>query len=434
MSLEQNIQQSLLLGGRRVSFANNDPAQYSGKQFEYFADPTKMFRAKMLEYANDFFLGLLERLDKGGVWEEQYLRLAEVVRPSAAGTNEFDDKKIAMFQDPSITYLVPGTKLQAAGSTWLAVNPMNISGGEGVTIFRRCNTVWNHLDFYGNVVSEPIAFEPDWANASSPDAQTEHRVSTGYYKITAQWNDFTRQINDNSRVILGSKAYQVTGYGDFDQEFTGDYDTVRIVKFAVRVLTKNDETDDMENHVAGGKTFRWEIELNAPPSISMGEIVALEVTSRRNGEILNDSMKDIYYTFDSSDPEVLRVTSGGFLFPVSAGNARITATLAQNPSISGSVSVTVESGFTGVRFTKKPPVSIGPYRTFEAKAVYCENGAAQSDPVTWELSGAEAGSYNYRADGNLLTVNSYGYSETPLTITARHGDFSATETVVLEGF
>lgn len=435
MSLQENIQQTLLLGGRRVSFGNNDPAQYSGKQFEYFADPTKMFREKMLEYANDFFLGLLERLDKGGVWEEQYLRLAEVVRPSAAGTNEFDDKKIAMFRDPALTYVMPGTKLQAAGSTWLAVNPMNISGGEGVTIFRRCNTVWNHLDFYGNVVSEPIAFEPDWANASSPDAQTEHRVSTGYYKITAQWNDFTRQINDNSRVILGSKAYQVTGYGDFDQEFTGDYDTVRIVKFAVRVLTKNEETDDMENHVAGGKTFRWEISVDGPDLLDMGETAVLAPVSRRNGETVSSRLENpVSYVFSSSDPAVLTVQSDGTVTAVSTGTAAVTVSLAQNPAISTSLEISVESGFTGVRFVKKPPVSVGAYQSFEAEAAAFVNGKRRADTISWALSGAEAGSYNYTADGNRVAVSCFGYSETPLTVTASSGGQEASESVILEGF
>lgn len=435
MSLQDNIQQSLLYGGVRVSFGNNDPGQYSGKQHEYFSDPTKMFRAKMLEYANDYFLGLLERLDRGGEWEEQYLRLAEVVRPSAAGTNEFDDKKIVMFRDPSITYLVPGTKLQAAGSTWLAVNPMNISGGDSVSIFRRCNTVWNHLDFYGNVVSEPIAFEPDWANASSPDAQTEHRVSTGYYKITAQWNDFTRQINDNSRVILGSKAYQVTGYGDFDQEFTGDYDSIRIVKFAVRVLTKNEETDDMENHVAGGKTFRWEIGVDGPSVLGLGERTFLTVSSRRNGEAVSASSENpVSYIFSSSDESVLRVTSGGLVTAVSTGWATVTVRLAQNPAISALAEISVEGTFTGIRFLKKPPVSVGAYRSFDVEAYYFENGRISGISPGWSLSGAEAGSYGYTAAGNVLTVNSYGYSETPLTVTASCNGDSASESVILEGF
>ena len=183
MSVADNVKQARVLSGYAPHIAKNDPAEYADKQPECFAGATAMFRKARLRYASDFVEASVQfwrDLNKTAPWKTVKLRFANVVRPSSAIQRNFDDYKQVISDDPSIGYLRPGAKIRCMGSTWLVVNPDNISGGEGMAIIRRCNAVWNHLDYYGNIVSEPIIVENARANCSSPDTQAEENISTGY--------------------------------------------------------------------------------------------------------------------------------------------------------------------------------------------------------------------------------------------------------------
>lgn len=163
-----------------------------------------------------------------------------------------------------------GTKINTMGCTWLVTNPSNLSNTVGNGIAQRCNAVWNYLDYYGNVMSEPIVVENLRAHASTPDDQQSALITKGYFVLVMQYNEATAQLDTNSRIILGTAAYVITGYSDFSQEFTGDYSTIRLLSFDARYEEPNYVIDDMENHVAGGKTFSWEIGISGPPSLKVG--------------------------------------------------------------------------------------------------------------------------------------------------------------------
>ena len=434
--LKQIAKQAGLNGGHRMDYRERQPSQYADRQFEYFANTTHLFREQYLEYASDFFEAEIQNWDNNGEWETVYIRMADVVRPSAAIQRHFDQYKMVIPRDPSINYLQPGTKIRAMGSYWLVVNPMNISGGEGSAIVQRCNAVWNYLDWYGNVVSEPIIVENARANASAPDAQTDQRIATGYYNVTCQYNDFTRQINDNTRLILGSKAYQVTGYGDFDTEFTGDYSSVRLLSFSIRVLTQNDATDDMENHVAGGKAFSFEGVAEGPACLNIGQYEDYSVVTYRNGENVDPlGPQPFNWIWTSNTPLTATITANGTAHGIKSGLAIFQAVLAQNPNIFVIKRVTVVAGSQGVRFVSGQKYSLEPYTFCNLEAFYYDsNGQRTADPVTFSFSGADAGSYSTATDNNMATIHCFGYSGSPLVITAECNGETATAIVELNGF
>lgn len=441
MSLADNVKQARVLSGYAPHIVKNDPSEYADKEHEFFAGVTAMFRQDRLRYASDFVKANVQFWDEKGaeVWKDLKLRFANVVRPSSAIQRNFDDYKQIISENPAIGYFRMGTKIRSMGSVWLVVNPDNISGGEGMALIRRCNAVWNHLDYYGNVVSEPIIIENARANASSPDTQAQENISTGYFQVTCQYNDFTRQANDNTRIILGdagnpyenAKAYQITGYGNFFREFTEDKKSVRLLTFTIRVLTKNDDTDDLINCVAGGKTFSWEAYLSGPDGLNAAQqIVEYRVKTSRNGtEIASTAENPFSYRFAVSDTETVEIMQSGpnyvHLRARQSGTVTLTATLEQNPAITAAKAIKATEQAEGVYFTQTGPTE--PLRPFQSVVLtayaFDENGAeVYSPPVRFVCSGARKGSCGaeYPADGKI-EITCYGYSETPLTVTAIGG-------------
>ena len=443
---QKDVQQAKLHMGAIIPVAGNLPGQYADKQHEYFQTATSLFRHQYLQYASDFVEADMQFWPDGATeaeWRTVKLRFAEVVRPTAAIQRDFDDYKQIIPQDPRIQYIRLGSKIRAMGSVWLVTNPANISGGEGMAIVRRCNAVWNHLDYYGNLVSEPIIKENVRANASSPDVQIDQQISNGYFNITCQYNEFTRQANDNTRIVLGdqgnpyenAKAYRITGFGNFTREFTEDASSVRMLSFTIRVQTKNSDTDDLVNCVADGKNFRWDMRLTGPNGIGAGETAQFSVSFVRNGEAVESTVENpISYVWRVSDPEIASIDQNGVLTAIRAGSVTVTATLAQNTQKSASVDVAVNGSGSGIRFFGHIPPYMGMLDSFTMQAVVYENGVEIRADVEWTLSGAEAGAYSYTVNKNEITVTCFGYSETPLTITATAtGGYTESVSVGLEG-
>lgn len=433
--MQNLIYQGLLSSDRLREKPARAPEQYADKQHEYFASVTHTFRQQYLKYASDYFEAEIQNWDNGGEWETFYIRMADVVRPTAAITRQFDNYKMIIPRDPEYAYLRQGTKIRAMGSYWLVYNPVNISGGDGASIVRRCNASWNYLDYYGNLMMEPIIVENPRANASTPDAEDSIPISRGYYNVVCQYNEFTKQANDNTRLILGSKSYQVTGYGNFFQEFTSDYESVRVLEFSIRVLTKNEEIDDMARHVAEGKNFRWEILVDGPSTIQSGQTARYTATSFRNGKAVDATAdKPIDYIWSSSDANILYVNQDGEASARANGRAEVIAYLKQNGELAGKLAVTVESQTSGVRFLRQIPSSLSPYQSFSVTAAFYDNGSISSlAQVRWTLNGGDEGTYRAEIDGNTLTVRAFGYSRTPLRITAEYDGFTAEGTVILTG-
>lgn len=446
MSIQDNIRTSLLSGGGYAAGPKkNTPTQYSDRKAQYFGEVTELFNAEYAKYASDYMTGTLEYFDEKGkpVQTDTTFRFANVVRPTAAIQRYFDDYKAVLFDQLSMDYVQPGAKLTTNGSVWISYNPDNISSVTPNAIFRRCNAVWNHLDFYGNVVSEPIIVEPERANASTPDAQNSQMVSRGYYNVVCQYNDFTRQINDNTRLVLGSKTYEVTGYGDFSMEFTGDYSSVRLLKFTIRVETKNMDTDDMVNHVAGGKEFSWIPTVNGPTkrSVDQGPF-DYEITTVRNGKrIISTAKNPFSYKFEIDEPELAQIEQTGpntvRVTPLQNGDTILTVTLEQNEKIILDFDIEIAYSDNCVRIVGGVPTKpLAPLQQTTITAnMYDDTGAIDPAAVfTFTATGAQEGSYRMSVSGNTATVTCYGYSPTPLTVTAESQGFTDSAAIYLEGY
>lgn len=165
----------------RPKAVGNRPSQYKDRKKPYFADATSRFVAQYAKYASDYTACRIQGLkpDDFYAWSEQLIRLADARKKGNAIDRPIDNYKEFLMVDPRIEYVPEGAKMETMGSTWIVTNPANISSAVGSGIMRRCNATWNHLDWYGNVLKEPMVVENVKLNANSNDFQETVLIMQG---------------------------------------------------------------------------------------------------------------------------------------------------------------------------------------------------------------------------------------------------------------
>ena len=240
----------LLSGGN--GRATNAPTQYRDRKRQYFAEATARFVEEMAPYATDFVTARMQGLVPGDFyrWSTKRIRFSDTTKQGVSLTRKTDDQKAFLVADAGVDYIPEGAKVETMGSYWLVTNPSNLSSATGNGIMRRCNAMWRFLDWYGNIREEPILVEQSLAQATANDFQEITLIMQGYFNIICQRNANTEQLDQNSRLILGRRAYQITGYSDVTQEFTGDDESTHLLYFNARMQEPNHEIDDLEAKVA----------------------------------------------------------------------------------------------------------------------------------------------------------------------------------------
>ncbi len=423
----------------RPHAVTNRPAQYNDRRNPYFGDDTARFVQIYGKYASDYTACRVQGLDsdpnKFYEWSDQLIRLADARKKGNAIDRPIDNYKEFLFVDRRIEYVPEGAKMETMGSTWLVTNPANISSAVGGGIIRRCNTTWNHLDWYGNVLKEPMVVENVKLNANANDFQETVLIMQGYFNIIIQRNGETENLDVNSRLILGRMAYQITGYSDVAQEFTGDEESVRLLRFTARMTEPDREKDDLVNRVANAYPFTWEVNVGGKAVISAGEKAKFTAASLRNGIAADgDAEHPVQYLWHSSDETVCQVDTAGNVTAVGEGNCTITAVLAQNETWSGSYAVSVARNVSGVHWSADPVERLSPYQTAALTAVYTENGVETEDAVVWTYSGADESAYTAEEDGNTATITCWAGSTAPLLVTASCKGQSVSAEIALEGW
>lgn len=419
-----------VISGRIHAPHENEPSQYKNRNYPYMNTASARHYQEYAKYASDYFNAEAQGLNPNDrtAWETVTLRMADIVRASNATQKQYDDYKTILLDRMKYAYIPRGAKFVTMGSTWLAINPENISGSDGIGLIQRCKAVWNHLDWYGNVKSEPMAVDgTEILRANASDPQYQMPVMKGYYNVKCQYNEDTAQIDDNTRMILGTGCYVVTGFSDFTQEFTGDYDSVRMLEFTVRKDEVNKTIDDMENHVAGGLTFTWDISISGPSFMPVNGTAQLTASSVRCGEtVVSTEENPISYIWSSSAPSVATVDENGVVTGVSEGVCYITAMLEQNPNIQEFFDISVAERQNAVAWETTPPESLSAYESVWLKVVSDAN-------VEWIFSGADPQAYSVNGTGNERLVNCWSGSVEPLRVTVRKNDEEIYAVIPLNG-
>lgn len=443
MALDKILQSTKLAGSSSFTLKQYVPAQYSERQKQYFNTETRLFNEYYAKYSTDYIEVQAQGLNPEQPFEYTtvHMRFSDIVRSSSAISYEFDNYKVVDIAERQYTYLRIGAKVIAMGSTWLVINPDNMGNVLGKAIIQRCDAVWHYHDYYGNVCSEPMCFDRRLAKANDTDAQRATMITKGYFDAKVQYNDATRQLFTNSRLILGTSAYRITGFSDFIQEFTEDIDSVNLLMFDVRYEEPNNAIDDMMNRVAGGKTFNWEIRLAGTPAMQAGEGFQIIPTSIRTAEEHTAEVEStiehpISYIWESSDESVATIDQYGTVTGVSEGEATITCKLAQNTNYAGTYTVNVmgDASEPHVSFRSTAPDKLKMFETFRTSAHYYEDGSpVMGATVEYSFSGADKNAYTADVEGNAVIIKCWGGSVKPLTVTATYEGYSASFDIWLEG-
>lgn len=421
----------------RPKLPSNRPKQFNDRRNPYFGDDTARFAAMYGKYASDYTACRVQGLDPEDffAWSEQLIRMPDARKKGNAIDRPIDNYKEFLMVNPRTEYVPEGAKLETMGSVWLVTNPANISSAVGSGIMRRCNATWNHLDWYGNVLKEPMVVENVKLNANANDFQETVLIMQGYFNIIIQRNGETENLDVNSRLILGRMAYQITGYADVAQEFTGDDDSCRLLRFTARMTEPDREKDDLVRRVANAYPFTWEVNVGGRAAMSTGEKAKFTAYSMRNGEEADgDTEHPTRYLWLSSDESVCRVDPGGNVTAVGEGECTITAVLVQNEEHYGTYAVTVAESVSGVHWQTDPVERLEAYGKTTLTAIYTENGAETGDTVEWTFTGAAEDSYTAEVEGNTAAVYCWGGSVKPLLVTASCKGQSVSAEIALEGW
>lgn len=422
------------------------PYKYAGKQFEYFENPTSAYIFENAQYAANYYKAEVQGIMPGTfeTKREAYIRSSDVVEQTT-GSKMPNDYQVIYFQDTRIRGLYTGAKVKYGGNTWLAISPFNVADPMSSAVVRRCNAVWKHLDYYGNVLAEPFVFQDGRAQSTANEYLDYSVIPNWYQKCVMQLNDDTKELAYNRRIVLGSSVVEVRGLVDFITDFSGQTneetglpEPSHVIFFDAQ-FQEPLEIDDMENGIAGGKAFSWIITPSFSASMNVGGTQTIQVSSLRNGEAPDTANHPVSYLFFSSNPNVLTVDGNGVVTSVGEGTATVTIAMGQNPNITAVAEITVTAEALQAEFVFLPelPTKLKQMQTYTGTVSVMQGGAEIETPIKMTAhGGTQAADAVFNSADNTLSIQAYEASDAPLSLVfkATESGLIYTAIIQLEGY
>lgn len=434
-NLKNSIKNGLLTSSRLNNVVTNAPANTSPKWSKYNDEATAYYH-EYAPYASNVFEAEIQGLDYNDfyAWTKVHIRSSNVINPST-GENLSTSWQDILILDRKVDFLPIGAYVKYNNNTWIVYNPDNIASPTGNGIVIRCNTTYNTLDYYGNLIKTPMFYAKGTVLASSPYYMEYSATIDGYQHVIMQLNEVTKKITNNTRIILGKSAFGIYGVSDFPEEFTGDLNSCHIFRADLR-LQETIEADDLVNHVADGKHFKFNIHIGASDTMRQGGTQKLTVDAYRNNIAVQSSEDTpLTYLWSSSDENVATVDEDGIVTANGEGYCQITCTLQQNASVTDVCWINVlDSSEPYIDFTSPVPDTIKAFTSLDITAIYFENGHPTVNVVEWTLTRADENSYSYTVSGNTVSVMTYAPSTSPLEVYATYSGVTAVKKIQIIGY
>lgn len=439
MNDSQKHIKNLIFGNDGSKVVQNTPSQYDTRQKQYLSKRTERFVNERAYLATDYCQAEVQGLTENFYdFTATNIRLADILSPSASSTKRQDDYKEVLLVDDRFNYLPIGAKINTMGSTWLVVNPSNLSKALTTSVVAKCNATYNSYDYYGNVVTEPIVVEKYAMAGNDNERPINIVLMDGYFNITCQLNENTQKLGINKRIILGTKPYHITGFTDFIQEFTGNRESVHLITFTARI-DEPTTNDDMVNWIADGNSYKVSAELNGLTDLIAGTQTKLTPSFLINGiEVESTEKYPLTWHYHSSDNQIASVSQNGVVTSKAEGTVQISVTLAQNPLVTATLEIVVTEQLAEpyIAFDGFTVDYISQYDSATFTATYFENNLATNYPLKWSFSGPTKTDYNavVSEDGKSVTIECLSASEKPLIIKASCNGYTSKIKINLVGY
>ena len=439
MNDSQKYIKNLIFSNDGSNVVQNTPQQYNSRQKQYLADRTSQYISERAYLSSDYV-----EADIQGLLPYFYdyttlnIRLADILSLTANATKKMDDYKQILIPDRAVDYLPIGAKINTMGSTWIVINPSNISSVSANAVIARCNATYNSYDYYGNIIVEPIVVEKYTMSNNDNDNSINLVLMDGYFNITCQLNENTKNLGINKRIILGDKPYHITGFTDFIQEFTGDRKNIHIMTFTARI-DEPTESDDIVTGIANGKNYIVSAELSGQTDLIAGQATNLKSDFIINGKKVESTEEyPLTWEYVSGDESIAKVNNDGRVITYKQGTVKITASLVQNPLVRASIDLAVTEAVNEpyVAFDGFTHDYISQYNSETFSATYFENNLPTNYSLKWTFSGATKRDYNavVSEDGRSVTIECLSACDAPLKITASYNGKKASIKVNLVGY
>lgn len=426
--LNKLARNSVMVNGTTPYMKTGASRYDEGLKKQYFADQTRLYAQEIGHAASNVYDAMCQGVSEDGDWydwRKVRIRVSPAATASTGETMPDDWMKLHIIKPVTIDTVPIGAYLTFAGNTWIVYKGKNMGSVIGDGIIRRCNSVINVLDWYGNIVPVPMSYAKMGTLGNASHATENSIVAKNYISCICQLNEYSAAFAENTRIILGKTAYSMRGLNDFTREFTDDQESVHLLTFTIERSAPLPQ-DSLEKQCADYESFRWDIGITGARSMTAGGTQKLSVKSSRMGEtVISGAEHPISYLFSSSNESVATVDSDGNVTAVGVGSAVITVTLQQNPEISQTMALSVTAAEIGesVGFTTTVPELLGEYETVLIRAARFLDGAEQSGEVEFSFSGPPARCYGVeQVEENAYRVTCYGASSVPLTVTISDGN------------
>ena len=426
--LNKLARNSVMVNGTTPYMKTGASRYDEGLKKQYFADQTRLYAQEIGPAASNVYDALCQGVSEDGDWydwRKVRIRVSPAATASTGETMPDDWMKLHIIKPVSIDTVPIGAYLTFAGNTWIVYKGKNMGSVIGDGIIRRCNSVINVLDWYGNIVPVPMSYAKMGTLGNASHATENSIVAKNYISCICQLNEYSAAFAENTRIILGKTAYSMRGLNDFTREFTDDQDSVHLLTFTIERSAPLPQ-DSLEKQCADYNSFKWEILTSAPTKLVAGETYQIGVSSKRNGEtVISSTEHKISYLYSSSNQIAATVDENGLITAKSTPFDRPTSTtitvkLAENPEIQTSFVLAVNNrNMTGISIMTPVPEFLSEYESTTVKAAYYRQGSpVYGEEIELFVSGPPSQAYGVEnVDENTWRITAYAASRVPLTLT-----------------
>lgn len=310
-----------------------------------------------------------------------------------------DDYKKIMFEDLNYKPLL-GSRYKFDDNVWIVYFTNNIKSLTSSALLRRCNNLLCFQDKYGNVHREPCYID-NKPTRSGVEETKDMIVPNNKIILSYQLNQWTNDIDINSRFLFGRDAFKIVGRMGYNKTNTFD-DNSKLLARCYLDFDNLNEYDNIELQVANYFVPNYSIHIEGNYFGAIGDTGTAQCFVT-----LSNATVDEPVVWQSTDETVATITPEGVYEYISQGNCEFIATMVNNESIVSSIPVKVDETPISVYSVRLTP-NIN-YLLLNQKVDYAfyqyNNNVQTSEMFTFTCSGLPEREYKFEViDGNHFSI------------------------------